>query len=319
MRKQYEKLPMTVKEVIPSLLILFLMGVVFSVMSPRFLTVNNLSNVLLQSTNTAIVGAGLIFVMICGDIDLSGGSMIALTAVLAGKMLVAGVNVPLVVVLSLLLGATVGAFNGFCVTRIHLVPFIVTLAVSTMASGLALGISGGKTIYNLPDSFTFLGAGKINGVSVAVVLMLLLYAVCHVTMSKSVFGHQIYAVGGNREAAFLAGVNVKRVEMTSFIIAGICNSFAGIILTGRLGTALATIGSGTEMNALSGLVLGGVSMAGGCGNAIGAFIGCLTIAMLNNGLNMMNVSTFWTDFTRGLIILIAIVIDAARRMKVDSE
>ena len=314
MKKIYEKVPMKVREIIPALTILILMGVVFSLVSSKFLSYSNISNIFLQATSTAIVGAGMMFVMICGDFDLIGGSMIALTGVVAGKMLSAGVNVVLVILIVVFMGATIGLFDGVLVTRLKMLPFIVTLSVSIMLAGLALAISGGKTVYGLPESFTWLGAGKIGSFPVAVILMLLIYVVCWFILSKTVFGHQVYAIGGNREAAFLAGVNVKKVECVCYVLSGVLSVVAGIVLTGRMGSAVANAGSGTEMNALSGLVIGGISMSGGRGNVIGAFIGCVIIAALNNGLNMMNVSAYWTDFVRGLIILIAITFDAVRKL-----
>ena len=312
MKKIYEKVPMKVREIIPALTILILMGVVFSLVSSKFLSYSNISNIFLQATSTAIVGAGMMFVMICGDFDLIGGSMIALTGVVAGKMLSVGVNVVLVILIVVFMGATIGLFDGVLITRLKMLPFIVTLSVSIMLAGLALAISGGKTVYGLPENFTWLGAGKIG--SFPVILMLLIYVVCWFILSKTVFGHQVYAIGGNREAAFLAGVNVKKVECVCYVLSGVLSVVAGIVLTGRMGSAVANAGSGTEMNALSGLVIGGISMSGGRGNVVGAFIGCVIIAALNNGLNMMNVSAYWTDFVRGLIILIAITFDAVRKL-----
>ena len=314
MKKIYEKVPMKVREIIPALTILILMGVVFSLVSSKFLSYSNISNIFLQATSTAIVGAGMMFVMICGDFDLIGGSMIALTGVVAGKMLSVGVNVVLVILIVVFMGATIGLFDGVLVTRLKMLPFIVTLSVSIMLAGLALAISGGKTVYGLPENFTWLGAGKIGSFPVAVILMLLIYVVCWFILSKTVFGHQVYAIGGNREAAFLAGVNVKKVECVCYVLSGVLSVVAGIVQTGRMGSAVANAGSGTEMNALSGLVIGGISMSGGRGNVVGAFIGCVIIAALNNGLNMMNVSAYWTDFVRGLIILIAITFDAVRKL-----
>lgn len=314
MKSLYEKIPMKVREVIPALTILIAMGIVFSLVSNKFLSYNNISNIFLQATSTAIVGAGMMFVMICGNFDLIGGSMMALTGVIAGKLLSAGWNTVLVIVVVLIMGALVGLFDGLLVTKLKMLPFIVTLSVSIMVAGLALAISGGKTVYGLPDSFTWLGSGKIGSFPVAVILMILIFAVCWFVLSKTVFGHQVYAIGGNREAAFLAGVNVQRVERICYVISGMLVVVAGVVLTGRMGSAVANAGEGTEMNALSGLVIGGISMSGGRGNVVGAFIGCVIIAALNNGLNMMNVSAYWTDFVRGLIILLAITFDAVRKL-----
>ncbi len=314
MKKMYEKIPMKVREIIPALAILIAMGIVFSLVSSSFLRPSNISNIFLQATNTAIVGAGMMFVMLCGDFDLIGGSMIALSGVIGGKLVSAGLGTIPAIAVILLIGALVGLFDGVLVTKLKMLPFIVTLSMQIMLAGLALAISGGRTVYGLPDSFTWLGSGKVGSVPVAVILMVLIYVVCWFFLSKTVFGHQVYAIGGNREAAFLAGVNVERIERICYVISGMLAVIAGVVLTGRMGSAVSDAGKGTEMNALSGLVIGGISMSGGKGNVVGAFIGCIIIAALNNGLNMMNVSAYWTDFVRGLIILLAITLDAVRKL-----
>jgi len=311
-KKAYEKVPVRIKGLLPTIVILVIMCAFFTIVTDSFLTYKNIKNVLLQTACMSIVGVGLTFVVICGHFDLSGGSVIALIGILAAKMLLAGWNTGLVIVLVVIIGALIGLFNGLCVTRLRLVSFIVTLATSIMAGGLALAITSGKTISGMPENFLWFGSGKVGGFPVAAILMLLLCVVFHFVLSRTVYGHKVYAVGGNSDAAHLAGINTKNVVTLAFVVAGCLNAVAGIVMAGRLGCALSTAGSGLEMNALSGLVIGGTSMKGGKGNIIGTLLGCLIIGTLTNGLNLLNVSAYWTDFVRGLVIFLAITFDAIR-------
>lgn len=312
MKNLYKKLPVRLKELLPTLIILIIMGFFFSVLSDTFLTYNNLKNIFLQTACMSIVGIGLTFVIISGEFDLTGGSVIALSGIVAAKMLAAGWNVAIVILLTVLMGGVIGLFNGLCVTRLRLVSFIVTLSSSVMIAGLALAITRGITLSGMPDSFLWFGNGKLGSFPIPILLVLILYAVFHFVLSKTVFGHEIYAVGGNKEAAHLAGIKTKNVVTFAFILAGCLNAVAGIVMSGRIGCALSTAGAGTEMNALSGLVIGGTSMKGGKGNIIGTLFGCLLIGTLTNGLNLLNVSAYWTDFVRGLVIFLAITFDAIR-------
>lgn len=312
MKQLYHNIPIKIRELIPTVVMLLLMGTLFSVATDNFFSYKNLINVLLQTTTMALIGIGLSFVLIGGNFDLSGGSTIALVGVICALLLKREMPTIVVILAGFAVGASIGLFNGLCVTKLRLAPFIITLATSTMASGAALAITNGSTIYGLPERFTWFGAGRLGTVPVAVIIMFLMYFLFYVVLSKTVFGHQVYAIGGNKEAAKLAGISVDMVTISTYILAGCMAATAGIILTGRLGSAVATAGSGMEMNALSGLVIGGISMSGGRGNLIGAFLGCMIIGILTNGLNLLNVSPFYNDLVRGLVIFLAITFDAIR-------
>jgi len=304
---------------------LIVLCIFFSIASDKFLTTNNVINMLLQVANIGIVAIGGLFVILTGGIDLSAGSMTAFVGLLmAGFCVDSGLPVLVSILLGFAVGIGLGFFNGLSVTRLRLTPFIVTLAMQSMLRGLGNVYSMGTTIYGMPESFNLIGGGilQINlfngfGLSIPypVILLILLFVVGHFVLSKTVFGHQVYAVGGNREAAYLAGINVKRVEMTTYVIAAALTSVAALVLTGRLAAALPTAAEGLEFSAISAIVIGGGSLSGGKGNMLGTFIGVLIIGVLNNGLNLLNISPFWSKFAQGLIIFVAVLIDAVNQRR----
>ena len=188
-----------------------------------------------------------------------------------------------------------------------------------MLRGLSNVYSMGTTIYGMPKSFNIVGGGMVFGIPFPVILLIALFIIAHFVLSKTVFGHQVYAVGGNREAAYLAGINVKRVELTTYLIAGGLTAVAALVLTGRLAAALPTAAEGLEFSAISAIVIGGGSLSGGKGNMMGTFIGVLIIGVLNNGLNLLNISPFWSQFAQGLIIFIAVLIDALNQRRIHDK
>lgn len=290
---------------------LVVLCVFFSFASSKFFSVGNITNMLLQVSAVGIVAIGGMFVILTGGIDLSSGSMAALVGLLmAGFCVDNGFPVIVAILLGIIIGLGMGALNGFSVTRLGLSPFIVTLAMQSMLRGLAKVYSLGTTIYGMPESFNAVGGGMVGGIPFPVILLLVLFVAAHLILSKTVFGHQVYAVGGNREAAYLAGINVKQVEFTTYVIAAGLTAVAALVMTGRLGAALPTAAEGLEFSAISAIVIGGGSLSGGKGNMLGTFIGVLIIGVLNNGLSLLNVSPFWSEFAQGLIIFIAVLIDA---------
>lgn len=305
---------------------LIVLCVFFSIASDKFLSVGNLINMLLQVSNIGIIAIGGLFVILTGGIDLSAGSMTAFVGLLmAGFCVDIGMPVPVAILLGFMAGVALGFLNGLSVTRLGLTPFIVTLAMQSMLRGLGNVYSMGTTIYGMPESFNFLGGGSLLiprtniAIPIPVILLIILFIVAHLVLSKTVFGHQVYAVGGNREAAYLAGINVKRVEMITYVIAAALTSLAALVLTGRLAAALPTAAEGLEFSAISAIVIGGGSLAGGKGNMLGTFIGVLLIGVLNNGLNLLNISPFWSKFAQGLIIFIAVLIDAVNQKRAQAR
>lgn len=307
---------------------LILLCIFFSLTTDKFLSSRNVINMLLQVSTIGIVAIGAMFVILTGGIDLSSGSMAAFVGLLmAGFCVDSGLPVFVSILLGFLVGGGLGLFNGLSVSRLGLTPFIVTLAMQLMLRGLGNVYSMGTSIYGMPESFNILGSGilKLNfglftmNIPFPVILMVLLFVLGHLVLSKTVFGHQVYAVGGNREAAYLAGINVKRVETTVYVIAAIMASLAALVLTGRLASAIPTAAEGLELNAISAVVIGGGSMSGGKGNMMGTFLGVLIIGVLNNGLNLLNISPFWSQFAQGLIIFVAVMIDATSQRRIKAQ
>lgn len=301
--------------VAPIALALVIVSVVLSFLTPVFLTPNNLSNIVTQSSVVGIAAVGATFVIITSGIDLSVGANIALSG-LVGAIVAQATNGGLGIVAVLLLASLVGAFNGFSVSWLRLAPFIVTLAVLGMARGLTLQISQGQSVYGLPDALNWLGSSEILGIKTAALLTVLIFVIAHIVLSSTTFGHRVYAVGGNSEAARLAGINVKVVVFSTYVIAGFCAGVASIVTLGRLDSATPNAAVGTELNVIAAVVIGGTSLFGGKGSMIGTFIGVLLIGVINNGMTLLNVSAFLVQFVQGALIFLAVLLDALNTRRV---
>ncbi len=288
---------------------------VFAVLSPRFLTIDNWLNVLLQTSTIGIVAIGMTFVIVTAGIDLSVGSTVALSGMVAAVAMRAGAPGLVGILVALGIGGLVGLFNGFSITKLGVTPFIATLATLAMGRGLTLAVSNGQTIFSFPDSYNYLGEGEIAGIPVPVIVLLLAFFVAHFVLSRTIFGHGVYAVGGNREAARLAGIHTNRTELLVYVIGGVLCGLSGIILMGRLDAALPTSATGLELNAIAAVVIGGASLFGGKGTMFGTLLGALTIGVLANGLNLLNVSPFWTQFIQGAVIFVAVLSDSLSQRK----
>jgi ribose/xylose/arabinose/galactoside ABC-type transport system permease subunit len=289
--------------------------VVLSIATPNFLEVRNLTNIVLQSAVIGIAAVGMTFVIVTAGIDLSVGSTVALAGMVAAIAMQGGAPGIAGLAVALGVGILVGAFNGFAVTVIGVTPFIVTLATLAMGRGLTLAVSNGQTVFGFPASFTFFGQGSLLGLSFPVFLTLLIFLIGYLVLGRSVFGHQVYAVGGNREAARLAGVPVRRVTFLVYVIAGLCAGVSGIVLTGRLNSALPSSAVGLELDVIAAVVIGGTSLFGGRGSMFGTLIGVLLIGTLRNGLTLLNVDPFWVQFIQGVVIFLAVTIDALNRRR----
>ena len=288
--------------------------ILLSVLTPVFLSVNNIINVIRQVSINGILAAGMTMVIISGGIDLSVGSVAAICgAIVAGTQLKLGL-VP-AMLLSVATGALLGLINGLVITKGKVAPFVATLGMTTVARGLTLIYTGGRPIYNLTDAFRVLGAGYVGPIPVPVIILALVIAVVHFVMSSTVFGREVYALGGNEEAARYSGINVERRRMLVYISMGLLSAVTGIVLTSRLGSADPTAGVGFETDAIAAVVIGGTSMSGGEGSVIGSLIGALIIGVMNNGLNLLNVSPYYQQIFKGLIVVLAVLMDSASRRK----
>ncbi|MCF6093786.1 ribose ABC transporter permease [Microaerobacter geothermalis] len=291
------------------LLGLLLIGIILSILEPRFLTVSNLFNVVRQVSINAILAFGMTFVILTGGIDLSVGSILALVGALVAGMMTGGIDPVLAVIAGIGVGAILGGINGVLVAKGKLAPFIVTLATMTIYRGLTLVYTEGRPITGLPDEFRFLGRGELLGIPVPIILTFLLFILLLIVMEKTTFGRRVYALGGNEEAARLSGIKTNRSKIWVYVISGMTAAVSAIILTSRLNSAQPTAGFAFELDAIAAVVLGGTSLAGGYGTLGGTLIGALIIGILDNGLNLLNVSSFYQQVVKGLVILIAVLLD----------
>ncbi|WP_434352523.1 ABC transporter permease subunit [Trichococcus flocculiformis] len=293
------------------LLALVVLVVFVTIMNPNFLAPANLLNLLRQVSTNALIAFGMTFVIITGGIDLSVGSTLALSSALMAGMIASGLNPVLAMGMGLLLGAFLGACNGVMITKGKMAPFIATLATMTIYRGLTLVYTDGNPITGIGDSFIFkyMGRGYLFGIPFPVVVMLLFFGVLYVLLHKMTFGRKTFALGGNEKAAFIAGIKSDRIKIAIYSISGLMGAVAGIIITSRLNSAQPTAGNAYEMDAIASVVLGGTSLSGGRGRLVGTLIGALIIGTLNNGLNLLGVSSFYQQVVKGVVIIIAVLLD----------
>ena len=298
---------------------LIILMAVITIINSNFLTANNLLNLLLQVTSNALIAFGMTFVILTGGIDLSVGSILALSSALTAGLLGSGMPVTLAILISLILGCILGMMNGLLISYGKLAPFIVTLATMTIFRGATLVYTNGNPITKgLSDTFLFqfLGQGYIVGIPFPVIIMFIVFIVLYALLHKTAFGKSVYAIGGNEKAAYISGVKLNKVKIIIYSISGIMASISGLIITSRLSSAQPTAGASYEMDAIAAVVLGGTSLSGGKGRILGTLIGALIIGVLNNGLNIIGVSAFWQQVVKGVVILIAVLID---RFKVEKQ
>lgn len=293
---------------------LLLLILIVSISTPKFLTPSNLLNLLKSNSVNAIICCGMLMAILMGEIDISVGSTVGLTGVI-GAYLITNLNAPVwVTVLSCLaVGALVGTVNGFAISYLQVPAFVATLATQCIGRGLTEIISGGITIRVRNEVYTGLGNTSIGGVSVIILYAALILIGIWVLLNKTRFGYYIYALGGNKTAAGYSGVNVKKYNMLPYILIGLLCGVGGIVWSARLGSAAATLGSGFEMDAIAAVVIGGTSMSGGVGTVGGTFIGILIIGVITNGLNLMGINSFWQGVLKGIIIMVAVVIDVLKK------
>jgi len=290
-----------------------LLMVVLAFLSDSFLTVNNLLNIARQVSINAIIAAGMTFVILTFGIDLSVGSVLAFSGAIIAGLLSRGHPLVVGIGAGLLVGGLIGLVNGLIITKGGVQPFIATLGMLTIARGATLVYTDGRPITGLPDAFVWLGAGEIARIPVPVVIMAVVFAASYVVLTQTVLGRYIYAIGGNEEATRLSGVNVAFYKTLAYVISGALSALSAVILTARLNSAQPTAGMGYELDAIAAVVLGGTTLAGGEGGIAGTLLGAFIIGVLNNGLNLLNVSSFYQQVVKGVVILLAVLLD--RRLR----
>lgn len=290
-----------------------LLMVVLTFLSDSFLTVSNLLNIARQVSINAVIAAGMTFVILTGGIDLSVGSVLAFSGAIIAGLLSSGQPLLIGIGGGLLLGGLLGLVNGLVITRGGVQPFIATLGMLTIARGGTLVYTEGRPVTGLPDTFVWLGAGEVARIPVPVIIMALVFGGAYVILTQTVLGRYIYAIGGNEEAARLSGVNITLYKTLAYVISGALSALSGVILTARLNSAQPTAGLGFELDAIAAVVLGGTTLAGGEGSIGGTLLGAFIIGVLNNGLNLLNVSSFYQQVVKGAVILLAVLLD--RRLR----
>ncbi len=297
-----------------ALIALVLLVVVIGVISPEFRTLSNFLSLLRQSSINGFIAFGMTCVILTGGIDLSVGSVLALSTALCAGFITNGVPVGLSMILALVIGTALGAVSGLLVTKGRLQPFIATLITMTVYRGATMIFMDGKPISNLGDSFTLkvVGKGNFYHIPIPAITFVVMFLIFMFVLEKTTFGRRVYATGSNEQSAKLAGINVNRTKLITYAISGCMSALSGLILLSRLSSAQPTLGSGYELDAIAAVALGGTSMNGGRGRVWGTFVGILIIAVLNNGLNILGVSSYYQDVVKGIVILIAVLSDRNR-------
>lgn len=294
-------------------LILLVSLVIGTILSPEFLTASNLMSVARNVGVYAIIALGMTRLLIAGGVDLSAGSSVALCSVMVAVVYAQTGSTLLAVVAALVSGTVIGAINGYFASYIGLMPFIVTLATQMTVRGLAYLLAGGAPVYGVSNSIVFLGQGNIAGFPMLLVVVFVCTAIMLFVMTRTSHGRYLYAIGGNPEAAGASGINVKRQRFLNYAVMGLLCGLAGILYAGRTNSGLPAGGINFEFEAIIGSVLGGTSMAGGIGNVACSIVGIYVVGIINNVMNLCSVNAFWQQVVKGIVILIAVLLDIFTR------
>ncbi|MBO3321516.1 ribose ABC transporter permease [Clostridium perfringens] len=292
---------------------LVLLCIVITIVTPNFLSVSNITNVFTQVSVNAIIAIGMTFVILTGGIDLSVGSTLAISSAVGASIVKSTGNVFLAIIVAAVIGIAVGLINGLLVSKGKLQAFIVTLATMTIFRGATLVFTDGTPISKLPEAFVKIGNGKLGFMPIPVIITIIIAIIAVYALSQTRFGRYLYALGGNEDASRLSGINTDKIKTLVYVVSGFASAIAGVIITSRIGSASPNAGTGFELDAIAAVVIGGTSLAGGEGTITGTLIGALIIGVLNNGLNLMNVSPFYQSIVKGLVILIAVLLDKKSR------
>lgn len=288
---------------------------IVAVLSPVFLSIDNVLSVGRQISTNAVLALGMAVVIITGGIDLSVGAVVALSGTLCVGFINNEMPVPVSIILCVGIGVLVGFINGIIVAKTGMAPFIVTMATMSISRGIAYLYSGGLPLRCMRDDFAVLGTGYLGPIPLPIIYLLILTFVVWLLLSRAKFGTYVYALGGNREAAKYSGIPTVRIEVIVYTISGFLAGFAGVVLAARMFSGQPSVQQGAEMDAIAACVLGGVSMSGGMGKIGGTMIGALIIGVISNGLNLLNVNSFVSNIVKGIIVLIAVYIDILKKNK----
>lgn len=293
------------------LAVLFLLG---AVITPRFLSPVNLNNLVKQQVSILLIAAGVTFVILTGELDMSVGSILVLSASITARLLeISGLAIAIPA--GLVSGILIGMLNGILITRGRIPSFIATLGTLMIAKSLAFVITNGQVLFNIPDSLQYMGQHDILGIPMVVMMVIAVYLLCHLALDKTPFGKKIYAVGADSNSVRYSGIDTSSVKMRVFIISGFLSAVGGLFFLSRIGAIQAHAGAGLELDSIAAVVIGGTSLSGGSGGVIQTVIGVFIIGMTRNVLNLLHINTFWQDFFTGSIIIIASLFDISRQRK----
>ena len=307
------------KRLLDSILLIFAVGMIiyFSFASQYFLSIKNFMNILSAISVVGIIAPGMTLVIITKGIDLSVGSIIAVTGCVSALLAVnLNMNTALTIFITLIIGLLIGFFNGKLITFFRVVPFIATLGAMNIFRGVAFILTNGQAIYVPNKIISFLGTGKLFGlIPIPGMIMVILFVIFWFVTRYTIFGRNVFAVGGNQTASRLAGINVNRLTLTLYIITGVLSAIAGLVMTGLTSTAMPSAGDGYNLDVITAVYLGGNSASGGEGSVWRTFMGILIIGILNNGMALLSVQSYWQTFFKGCLLIIAVIFDMIRRRK----
>jgi ribose transport system permease protein len=293
-------------------IVLLVLVFIISLMNSKFLTMYNILNIFRQVSINGLIAFGMTFVILTGGIDLSVGAILGLSGMVLGLMVASGISDVIAIPSVLIIGGLLGLFNGIFISKVKLQAFIVTLATMTMFRGVTMIISDGIPAMGLTSDapvLDFFSQGNILGIPFPMIVFIAVFIILLIILQNTVFGRGVYAIGGNEEVARLSSLPTNKIKTWVYVISGAMSALAGVILTSRLSSSQPTAGMGFELDAIAAVVIGGTSLAGGRGRLFGTFIGVLIIGVLNNGLNIIGVSAFYQQFIKGLVILLAVLLD----------
>lgn len=304
-------------EILGPLAALLIMTIALAFLSDNFMTYANILNLLRQVSVNIFIAFAMTFVILTGGIDLSVGSTLALTSALTAGLIRSGMNPIVCLILGLLIGGLLGLINGVFISMGNLAPFIVTLATMSIYRGFTLVYTNGNPITGVAKEgiFKFLGRGSVLGIPFPIIIMIIIFAILYIFLHRTPFGRKIFATGGNEKAALISGISINKIKIFVYTISGVLSAISGLILMSRLNSAQPTSGVGAEMDAIAAVVLGGTSMVGGKGSIYGTLVGALIIGVLNNGLNIIGVSSFYQQVAKGVVILLAVLLDSYKNRK----
>lgn len=298
------------------LMVFLILFILLTVITNTFFTSRNLINVLKQVSINGIISVGMMCVLLTGGIDLSVGSIVALSGIVATTFAHPG-EYPVIVpiILGVLAGAACGVVNGTLVAFLNLPAFIATLGMLSVASGVALVLSKGRPISNLSDQFRYIGGGTILGLPILIYILAAVFLIGYLILSWTKFGRYLYAIGGNEEAAKASGLSVARIKLFVYMISGICAGLAGTVLASRINAGQPNSGEGYELDAIAAVVIGGTSLNGGIGKVSGTILGVLIVGVINNGMDLLNISSYYQKIVKGSIIVLAVLLDRITKNK----